>query len=154
MSPEQAEAIVGPVREASLRPGTARPSPISISHPMCGSRSATISRLAETRSGPISRSISAAWARALRISTTIWQSVWATRRRLKDPGPLSRRAAQEAEAAVPEALIDETSLVGPKERVRDRLQAWREVAEDHRVGSLVLAGADIAALRTVAEAVL
>ncbi|MGH7031406.1 MAG: LLM class flavin-dependent oxidoreductase, partial [Stellaceae bacterium] len=61
---------------------------------------------------------------------------------------------KQAEAAVPDALIDETSLVGPKERVRDRLQAWKELARDHRVGSLVLAGADVAALRIVAEAVL
>jgi F420-dependent oxidoreductase-like protein len=61
---------------------------------------------------------------------------------------------KEAEAAVPDALIDETSLVGPKERVRDRLQAWKEIAKDHRVGSLVLAGADVTALRVIAEAVL
>ena len=61
---------------------------------------------------------------------------------------------KEAEAAVPDALIDETSLVGPKERISDRLQAWKEIARDHRVGSLVLAGADAAALRVVAEAVL
>ena len=58
-----------------------------------------------------------------------------------------------AEAAVPDALIDETSLIGPKERIRDRLQAWKDLARDHRVGSLVLAGADVAALRVVAEAV-
>ena len=28
-------------------------------------------------------------------------------------------------AAVPDELVDEVSLVGPKERIRDRLQAWR-----------------------------
>jgi F420-dependent oxidoreductase-like protein len=61
---------------------------------------------------------------------------------------------REAEAAVPDALIDETSLVGSKERIRDRLQAWRELARDHRVGSLVLAGATKEAMRIVAEAVL
>jgi alkanesulfonate monooxygenase SsuD/methylene tetrahydromethanopterin reductase-like flavin-dependent oxidoreductase (luciferase family) len=61
---------------------------------------------------------------------------------------------QEAAAAVPDALIDETSLVGPPERIRDRLQAWREVAERNWVGSLVLAGADAAAMRVIAEAVL
>jgi alkanesulfonate monooxygenase SsuD/methylene tetrahydromethanopterin reductase-like flavin-dependent oxidoreductase (luciferase family) len=61
---------------------------------------------------------------------------------------------KEAETAVPDALIDETSLVGPKERVRERLQAWLAIGRDHRVGSLVLAGADTAALRIVAEAVL
>jgi F420-dependent oxidoreductase-like protein len=61
---------------------------------------------------------------------------------------------KEAEAAVPDALIDETSLVGSKERVKDRLEAWKEVAEDHRVGALLLAGASPEALRVVAEAVL
>ena len=61
---------------------------------------------------------------------------------------------KEAEAAVPDKLIDETSLIGPRERIRDRLAAWKECAADHRVGTLVLAGADIAAMRTVAEAVL
>jgi F420-dependent oxidoreductase-like protein len=61
---------------------------------------------------------------------------------------------KEAEAAVPDALIDETSLVGSKERVKDRLEAWKEAAKDHRVGSLLLAGASPEALRVVAEAVL
>ena len=32
----------------------------------------------------------------------------------------------EAIAAVPRELCDEISLVGPKERIRDRLQAWKE----------------------------
>jgi F420-dependent oxidoreductase-like protein len=61
---------------------------------------------------------------------------------------------KEAEAAVPDALIDETSLVGSKERIGDRLQAWKEIASDHRVGTLLLAGASREALRAVAEAVL
>jgi len=61
---------------------------------------------------------------------------------------------KEAEAAVPDELIDETSLVGPKERIRDRLAAWEEVAKDHRVGTLLLVGATPEALRVVAEAVL
>jgi F420-dependent oxidoreductase-like protein len=61
---------------------------------------------------------------------------------------------QEAAAAVPDALIDETSLVGPPERIRDRLQAWKEIAAGNRVGSLVLAGADAAAMRVIAGAVL
>ena len=61
---------------------------------------------------------------------------------------------KEAEAAVPDALIDETSLVGPKERIRDRLDAWKEIARDHRVGTLLLVGATPEALRVVAETVL
>jgi len=33
---------------------------------------------------------------------------------------------REAIAAVPDELIDALSLIGPKERIRDRLEAWRE----------------------------
>jgi F420-dependent oxidoreductase-like protein len=61
---------------------------------------------------------------------------------------------KEAEAAVPDALIDEISLVGSKERIRDRLTAWKEIAKDHRVGTLLLVGATAEALRAVAETVL
>ncbi|MBV8889364.1 MAG: LLM class F420-dependent oxidoreductase [Alphaproteobacteria bacterium] len=61
---------------------------------------------------------------------------------------------REAAAAVPDALIDETSLVGSKHRIRDRLQAWQSLADEHRVGSLVLVGAGVEELRTIAEAVL
>ena len=32
----------------------------------------------------------------------------------------------EAAAAVPDALIDETALVGPPERIKDRVQAWKD----------------------------
>ena len=34
----------------------------------------------------------------------------------------------EAVAAVPDKLVDEVSLVGPKEMIRDRLAAWEESA--------------------------
>ncbi|HEV2302887.1 MAG TPA: LLM class F420-dependent oxidoreductase [Stellaceae bacterium] len=61
---------------------------------------------------------------------------------------------KQAAAGVPDALIEETSLVGPKERVRERLAAWREAAHANRVGTLVLAGASREALRFVAEEVL
>jgi F420-dependent oxidoreductase-like protein len=60
----------------------------------------------------------------------------------------------EAAAAVPDALIDETSLVGPKERIRDRLQAWTAIAAQNEVGTLLLAGVTIETARVVAEAVL
>ncbi|MBV8095940.1 MAG: hypothetical protein JO110_22460 [Acetobacteraceae bacterium] len=55
---------------------------------------------------------------------------------------------------MPDALIDEISLIGPKERIRDRLAAWQELAKDHRVGTLLLVGATKDALRSVAEAVM
>ncbi|HEX5320482.1 MAG TPA: LLM class F420-dependent oxidoreductase [Stellaceae bacterium] len=56
-------------------------------------------------------------------------------------------------AAVPDAFIDEISLVGTKERIADRLQAWKALARTGGIGSLVLSGADVEALRVVAEAV-
>ena len=40
----------------------------------------------------------------------------------------------EAAAAVPDALVDEIALVGPVERILDRLDAWKQ----SRVGTLIL----------------
>ncbi|WP_135468068.1 LLM class F420-dependent oxidoreductase [Crenalkalicoccus roseus] len=61
---------------------------------------------------------------------------------------------KEAAAAVPDTLVDEIALVGPPERIRDRLQAWKAVAKEGKVGTLVLTGATTEAVRVVAEAVL
>ncbi len=60
----------------------------------------------------------------------------------------------EAVAAVPDSLVDEVSLVGPKERIVERLEAWKAAAKARHVDSLLLASTDIAAMRVVAEAVL
>ena len=57
---------------------------------------------------------------------------------------------EEAAAAVPDRFADEISLVGPLERIRDRLDAWRETP----VTTLLLANQDRAALRAMAELVL
>jgi len=59
-----------------------------------------------------------------------------------------------AAAAVPDKLIDEISLVGPAERIKDRLAAWQQVAKDRAVGTMVLKGASIEVMRVIAEAVL
>src|SRR5215813_10602327 len=56
----------------------------------------------------------------------------------------------EAMAAVPDELADEVSLVGPKERIRDRLQAWR----DSPVGTLNCGSQRVETLRFLAETVL
>ena len=65
-----------------------------------------------------------------------------------------RRLGYEAEATLPASLIDEICLIGPAERIRDRLEAWKQIGKDGSVGTLILAGASIDALRVVAEAVL
>ena len=57
---------------------------------------------------------------------------------------------REAAAAVPDALIDDVSLVGPKERIAERLEAWREAD----VTTLLVTTHDPAAIRTMAELVL
>jgi F420-dependent oxidoreductase-like protein len=60
----------------------------------------------------------------------------------------------DAIAAVPDALIDESALVGPPERIKDRLQVWKERAKDGGIGTMLLGSASIDALRVIAEAVL
>lgn len=54
----------------------------------------------------------------------------------------------EATLAVPDALVDETCLVGSSDRIKDRLAAWREAG----VSTLNIATSDINTLRTIAEA--
>ncbi len=56
----------------------------------------------------------------------------------------------EAAMAVPDALVDELSLLGTREMIRDRLEAWRESS----VTTLALMPTDSDTLRTVAELVL
>ena len=60
----------------------------------------------------------------------------------------------EAIAAVPDELVDQVALVGPKERIQDRLQAWIEAGEKKHVGSMLLGCRQIEALEAVAEVVL
>jgi len=57
---------------------------------------------------------------------------------------------EEAAAVMPDRFADEISLVGPVERIRDRLDAWRETP----VTTLLLANQDPSVLRTMAELVL
>jgi F420-dependent oxidoreductase-like protein len=59
-----------------------------------------------------------------------------------------RRA--EAEAAVPDALVDEVALCGPRERIRERLAAWRAAG----VTTLVCSAMAPEAIRLMAELVL
>ena len=56
----------------------------------------------------------------------------------------------EATLAVPTELADEVSLVGSVDRIRDRLQAWKETP----VTSLLVSTRNIDQLRTFAELVL
>jgi len=61
---------------------------------------------------------------------------------------------KEAAEAIPDALVDDVALVGPADRIRDRLQAWKAAGRERRVGSLLAGTGDVAALRVLAEEVL
>jgi F420-dependent oxidoreductase-like protein len=54
---------------------------------------------------------------------------------------------QEAAAAVPDALVDEMTLVGPRERIAERLEAWRESGAT----TMLVSARDLATVRAVAE---
>jgi alkanesulfonate monooxygenase SsuD/methylene tetrahydromethanopterin reductase-like flavin-dependent oxidoreductase (luciferase family) len=55
----------------------------------------------------------------------------------------------EAEAAVPDALVDDVALCGPRERIRERLAEWKAAG----VTTLMIGG-DATAVRTMAEVAL
>jgi F420-dependent oxidoreductase-like protein len=60
----------------------------------------------------------------------------------------------EAAAAVPDQLVDDVALVGPEDRIRDRLQAWKEAGKKRHVGSLLVGGGGPHAMRVLAEEIL
>lgn len=60
----------------------------------------------------------------------------------------------EAMAAVPAELIDACHLVGPADRIRDRLQRWREAGRKGQVSSMLLGCQQPEALALVAEEML
>ena len=55
----------------------------------------------------------------------------------------------EAVAAVPDELVDEVALCGPRERIRDQLAAWRESG----VKTIICGTTSVDAIRTMAELV-
>lgn len=54
---------------------------------------------------------------------------------------------QGAIAAVPDEMVDQVYLVGSKDRIRDRLQIWKE----SQIGTLILGSLDIETMRVLAE---
>lgn len=43
-----------------------------------------------------------------------------------------------AQAAVPDALVDEIALVGPAERIRERAQDWKKAAARNEIGTMIV----------------
>ena len=65
--------------------------------------------------------------------------------KIQDLYLIGRKA--EAVAAVPDKLVDEVALVGPRERIAERLQAWKASP----VTSLLIGTTQPEALRLLAE---
>lgn len=60
----------------------------------------------------------------------------------------------EAAAHVPDALVDAAALVGPKDRIKDRLQSWIAAGKAGKVGTMVLGTGQPEAMQLIAETVL
>ncbi|MCH7868659.1 MAG: LLM class F420-dependent oxidoreductase [Myxococcales bacterium] len=60
----------------------------------------------------------------------------------------------EAMAAVPEQLIDDVALVGPWERIKERLGAWKAAGEKRQVGTMLIGASNSKLLRHLAEEML
>lgn len=57
---------------------------------------------------------------------------------------------EEAAALVPEALIDAVHLVGPAERIKERLQRWKAAGKRGEVGTMIIGGGNPKALEVIA----
>jgi len=60
----------------------------------------------------------------------------------------------EAEALVPNQLLDEVSLIGPRERIIERLGPWKEAGKRGEVGTMLLGVSDPAVLELLASEML
>jgi F420-dependent oxidoreductase-like protein len=61
---------------------------------------------------------------------------------------------EEAAAAVPDALVDACHLVGPAERIRDRLQRWTAAGKNGQVGTMLIRSDKPKVLELLAETIL
>ncbi len=155
MSPEKAEATVGPVIEGRVRAGK---SPdladfdnapyvrVSMGDDLAACRDALRPGLALYIGGM--------GARSANFYNDLTKRIGYEAAALEIQNLFLDGKRAEAAAAVPDALIDEISLIGPPDRIKDRLQAWQDIAKRNWIGSLVLVGADATAMRVIAEAVL
>jgi F420-dependent oxidoreductase-like protein len=153
MSPEQAEALVGPVREGIAKSGPGKTlADFDLAPYVRVALGDDLAACRDTIRPNFALYIGGMGARSRNFYNDLAKRMGYEAAAAKIQDLYLGGERREAEAAVPDALIDETSLIGPKERIRDRLQAWQELARDHRIGSLVLAGATPEAMRIVAEA--
>jgi len=61
---------------------------------------------------------------------------------------------EEAMAAVPNELVDGAALVGPKERIIERLQAWKQADKLGHVDSMLISSNGVDTLKVIADEML
>ena len=61
---------------------------------------------------------------------------------------------EEAALAVPDSLVDECALIGPPERIKERLHSWKELDKTGRIGTLVLGNVNAKSIEVIANEVL
>ena len=59
-----------------------------------------------------------------------------------------------AALAVPDSLVDECALIGPPERIKERLHSWKELDKTGRIGTLVLGNVNAKSIEVIANEVL
>jgi len=60
----------------------------------------------------------------------------------------------EAAAAVPDEYVDKVALVGPPDRIRDQLGAWKEAGAKKHVGAMLIGGGGKKAYEVLAKEIL
>jgi F420-dependent oxidoreductase-like protein len=155
MSPEKADLMVGPIREGRARAGrSADLSDFDLAPYVRVSMGDDLAACRDRLRPGLALYIGGMGARSRNFYNDLARRLGYEEAAVAIQDHFLAGRRNEAAAAVPDAFIDEISLVGPPARIKERLQAWQAVARDGRLGSLVLAGADAAAMRVVAEAVL
>jgi F420-dependent oxidoreductase-like protein len=155
MSPEKAEAVVGPIVEGRKRAGKSPDLADFDNAPYVRvSMGDDLARCRDALRPGLAFYIGGMGARGANFYNDLTRRIGyeAAAAEIQDLFLAGKREA--AAAAVPDAFIDEISLIGPPARIKDRLQAWQDIAKKGWIGSLVLAGADTAAMRTIAAAVM
>ena len=155
MSPEKAEAIVGPIREGRKRAGKSPDLADFDNAPYVRvSMGDDVQQCRDALKPGLAFYIGGMGAREANFYNDLTKRIGYEGAAAEIQNLFLAGKRQEAAAAVPDAFVDEISLVGPPARIRDRLQAWQDIARNNQVGSLVLVGADAAAMRVIAEVAL
>jgi F420-dependent oxidoreductase-like protein len=154
MSPERAELVVGPIEEGFALAGGGR---TLADFAICPMVTLALGDDLERCRKP-ARAMLALYIGGMGSREKNFYNDYASRmgyadeaKQIQDLYLQGRR--DEAMAAVPERLIDEVALVGPRKRILDRLEVWKDAARKGHVHTLTLSANQPEALELLAGAV-